>query len=65
MKTSTRSSTATLAIILAATLSVHGDIVSQWTFEGDTNTPAMGLGTATLIGGTAASYATGNGGGRG
>jgi hypothetical protein len=39
--------------------------ITQWTFEGDVTTPATGSGTATLVGGTTATFATGNGGGRG
>jgi len=40
-------------------------VITQWTFEGDVITPSTGSGTASLIGGTTATFATGNGGGRG
>jgi predicted extracellular nuclease len=40
-------------------------VITQWTFEGDVITPATGTGTASLVGGTTATFATGNGGGRG
>jgi len=33
--------------------------ITQWTFDNDTLTPAIGSGTATLVGGTTASFATG------
>ena len=39
--------------------------VVQWTFEGDVSTPSTGSGTASLIGGTTATFAAGNSGGRG
>lgn len=39
-------------------------IVARWTFEGDVITPATGAGTASLLG-TTATFAEGNGGGRG
>ena len=42
-----------------------GDTITQWTFEGDVTTPATGVGTAALIGGTTATFVAGNGGGRG
>jgi autotransporter-associated beta strand protein len=41
-----------------------GSVITQWTFEGDVTTPAVGSGTASLIGGTAATFAAGSGGGR-
>ncbi|MDP2236571.1 MAG: choice-of-anchor D domain-containing protein, partial [Bacteroidales bacterium] len=40
------------------------DVIAMWTFEGDVTTPEIGQGTAALIGGTSATFATGNGGGR-
>ncbi len=43
----------------------QADLVTQWTFEGDVITPTTGAGTASLVGGTTATFATGNGGGRG
>jgi predicted extracellular nuclease len=33
--------------------------IAQWTFEGDVITPSSGSGTASLVGGTTASFATG------
>ncbi|PLS68164.1 MAG: hypothetical protein CV045_09405, partial [Cyanobacteria bacterium M5B4] len=39
--------------------------ITQWTFEGDVITPSTGTGTASLVGGATATFATGNGGGRG
>lgn len=44
--------------------SATGNTIAQWTFEGDVITPAVGTGTASLIGGTTATFAAGNGGGR-
>ncbi len=43
----------------------HADIITQWTFEGSVTTPSTGAGTAALVGGTTATFATGNGGGIG
>jgi hypothetical protein len=55
-----------MAALLAASLvSVSADTLTQWTFDGDVSTPALGLGSASLQGGTAATFAAGNGGGRG
>ncbi|MFZ4658769.1 MAG: ExeM/NucH family extracellular endonuclease [Caldilineaceae bacterium] len=61
-----------LCLLLTAVLTVNQPAsaqtavtITQWTFEGDVTTPATGSGTATLIGGTTATFATGNGGGRG
>lgn len=53
-----------LALQLIPTLAM-ADIIAQWTFEGDTTDPAIGNGTALLIGGTTATFAAGNGSGRG
>jgi hypothetical protein len=33
--------------------------ITQWTFEGDVTTPSIGSGTANLVGGTTATFATG------
>lgn len=44
--------------------SATGNTIAQWTFEGDVITPAVGTGTAALIGGTTAAFQAGNGGGR-
>jgi len=52
----------TLSLITSAS---GVDIITRWTFEGDTTDPAIGSGTASLIGGTTASFAIGNGSGRG
>lgn len=41
-----------------------GSVITRWTFEGDSVLPAVGSGTASLIGGTAATFAAGSGGGR-
>lgn len=55
-----------MAALLAASLvSTQADTLTQWTFEGSVSTPAIGTGTAALIGGTTATFATGNGGGQG
>ena len=50
----------TLSLITSAS---GVDIITRWTFEGNTTDPAIGSGTASLIGGTTATFATGNGGG--
>jgi len=58
-------------LILASLLSLltlayaRADVVTQWDFEGDDLTPAVGAGTAQNVGGTSSAFATGNGGGRG
>ncbi len=55
-------------ISIAATMMVAGAanaaVVTQWTFEGDTTNASTGSGTASLIGGTSATFASGSGGGR-
>ncbi|MCS7089353.1 MAG: hypothetical protein RMN51_06355 [Verrucomicrobiota bacterium] len=55
-------SIALASLILPLTL--RADIIARWTFEGTTNSnsppPAIGIGTATLIGGTTATFASGN-----
>ena len=40
---------------------VLGDVITQWTFEGDTTVASTGTGSASLVGGTSAGFATGNG----
>lgn len=44
---------------------VWGDIITQWTFEGDTTVASTGTGSASVIGGATATFATGNPAGRG
>ena len=57
---------AILPLLMVSSISVYAaTTITQWTFEGDVTTPATGSGTATLIGGTTATFATGNGSGRG
>jgi predicted extracellular nuclease len=58
---------AMLLLITAGKLSTANasSIIAQWTFEGDVTTPAQGAGTAALVGGTTATFATGNPSGRG
>lgn len=41
------------------------EIITQWSFEGDTTAASTGTGAASLIGGTTATFASGSGGGRG
>ncbi len=45
--------------------SAFGAVITQWNFEGDVSTPSTGTGAASLIGGTTATFAAGNGVGRG
>jgi hypothetical protein len=53
-----------LALLVGST--AQGSIIiTQWDFEGDVITPSTGDGTASLIGGTTSTFATGSGGGRG
>ena len=54
-----------LAVATAAVSPAYADTLAQWTFEGDVTTPSIGTGTAALVGGTTATFAAGNGGGRG
>ncbi len=58
-----------LALLLISLLAAYGveaqTIITQWDFEGDVITPSTGAGTAALVGGTTATFAAGNGGGRG
>lgn len=55
-KTLTVSLLAFLAVAFTAQAQVN---FTQWTFEGDVITPSTGSGTAALIGGTTATFATG------
>ncbi len=50
---------------LLAISSANAEVITQWTFEGDTTVASAGSGTASLIGGTTATFAAGFGGGRG
>ncbi len=51
---------------LAVACSVHAQgVVAQWNFDTDSLTASLGTGSASNIGGTSTSFATGNGGGRG
>jgi hypothetical protein len=52
-------------VVLLAASTGHAVVVTEWTFEGSVSTPSTGTGTASLIGGTTATFATGNGGGSG
>ncbi len=52
-------------LLLASADLAMADIITQWTFEGDTSSPSTGTGIASLIGGTSSTFANGNGGGRG
>jgi len=57
-----------IATILCLSGFAHSAVpqtITQWTFEGDVTTPSTGSGTVQLIGGTSATFAAGNGGGRG
>lgn len=69
----TRSSTgarlaSNLLLLLALFISIIGFVptpifasttITQWTFDGDVTTPSTGTGTATLLGGTTATFAAG------
>ena len=48
---------------LAPQIAHAASTITQWTFAGDVSTPAAGTGTATLIGGTSATFAAGFAGG--
>jgi hypothetical protein len=54
-----------VGLLLANLANAQAEIITQWNFEGDVTTPSTGTGTASLVGGTTAAFATGNGGGRG
>jgi hypothetical protein len=50
--------------LFVASSALAGTLV-KWDFEGDVTTPSVGSGTASLVGGTTATFATGFGGGKG
>ena len=54
---------AALALVTLTSANAQ-NLITQWTFEGDVITPSTGTGTASLLGGTTATFATGNGTGR-
>lgn len=52
-----------LTLVVALAMSAGNSsaaIITQWDFEGDVTTPSTGAGTAALVGGTTATFATGN-----
>ena len=51
-----------IVFLAFSTLQSRADVLVQWTFEGQVITPAVGTGTATLVGGTTSTFATGFGG---
>ena len=52
---------AAIMLLLNLTAGLYGQqVITQWTFEGDLITPSTGQGTASLTGGTTATFATGN-----
>lgn len=53
--------TLSLSALIAAT--AQGAVVTQWNFDSSSANASTGVGTASLIGGTTATFATGNGGG--
>jgi hypothetical protein len=59
--------TAFASLILCGMIAsaANADVITQWNFEGDTTVASTGSGTASLVGGTTATFATGNGPGRG
>jgi fibronectin-binding autotransporter adhesin len=60
-----RKATAIVAIAALVGGQAHANpvTITQWTFVGDVLTPSTGLGTASNIGGTSSTFATGNGSG--
>lgn len=60
-----RSALAALVLCGIVASAASADVITQWTFEGDTTVASTGSGTASLVGGTTATFATGNGAGRG
>ncbi len=48
------------ALLAAGLVSAQAGTLTQWTFEGGVSMPAIGTGTAVLIGGTTATFASGN-----
>lgn len=65
MKTLLKRFALMLTILLFAGQFEAQTVITQWDFEGDVITPSTGIGTAALVGGTTATFAAGNGGGRG
>ena len=52
-----KSSLLVAALALVTLTSVNAqNLMTQWTFEGDVITPSTGTGTASLIGGTTATF---------
>jgi|GEM_PF-953449 len=52
---------AAIMLLLHLTTGLYSQqVITQWTFEGDVITPSTGQGTASLTGGTTATFATGN-----
>lgn len=49
-------------ITLSTTALAHAAVVTQWNFEAQNLNPSTGAGTASLVGGTTATFATGFGG---
>ncbi|HMP79694.1 MAG TPA: PEP-CTERM sorting domain-containing protein [Pirellulaceae bacterium] len=54
-----------VVILLAMPGALSADVITEWTFEGSVLTPSTGAGTASNVGGTSSTFATGNGGGIG
>ncbi len=48
-----------MAIPPALPAHTQSTLIAQWTFDNDVTTPAVGSGTASLVGGTTATFATG------
>jgi hypothetical protein len=51
---------AALVACIAMAGGANAAVITQWTFEVDVTTPATGTGTASLVGGTTATFSTGN-----
>lgn len=52
-----------ISLVVALSVSAgasYADVITAWDFEGDVTTPSTGSGTAALVGGTTATFATGN-----
>jgi hypothetical protein len=54
-----------LGLVFFSSSSLRAEHVTQWSFEGDVISPSVGVGMAELLDGTTATFAAGNGGGRG
>lgn len=65
MKLPSHKSALAVGLFLTASALFAQSTLTQWTFEGDVTTPSIGLGTASLVGTTTATFAAGNLGGRG